>query len=278
MSRPLPFRRAGTGPSSPGPLFRLPGGDIVCADALRFLQALPEGCADVILLDPPFNLGKSYDRATRSADRLGDDAYFAYMWQILRRSAAVLRPGGSLFLYHVPRWASRFAPVLASDLMFRHWIAISMKNGFARGDSLYPAHYALLYFTKGKPRSFRRPKIRPAECPHCRRLVKDYGGYERFIANGINLSDVWDDLSPVRHAKHKHREENELPQEIPSRVLQIASRPGGLFVDAFAGAGTSLVLAAKAGMIFLGCDRQLKHCRLMVHRIRQTIKRREGKQ
>ena len=38
-----------------------------------------------------------------------------------------------------------------------------MKNGFARGKKLYPAHYALLYFTKGMPASFQRPKILPLD-------------------------------------------------------------------------------------------------------------------
>ncbi len=54
--------------------------------------------------------------------------------------------------------------LLEQHLDFRHWIAISMKNGFVRGDHLYPAHYALLYYTKGKPESFNRPKVPKPIC------------------------------------------------------------------------------------------------------------------
>src|SRR2546422_6918695 len=95
--------------------------------------------------------------------------------------------------------------LLQGELPFRHWIAISMKGGFARGQYLYPAHYALLYLTKGQPGRFHRPKIDPPHCKKCGALLKDYGGYKKFISNGINLSDIWDDVSPVRHNRYKHR-------------------------------------------------------------------------
>jgi len=265
--RPLPFRRNGVGPSAPGPLFRAGGGDIVCADALRFLKSLPDSSVDVVFLDPPFNLGKRYGPAGGSADRLPDDEYYAYMWLVLRRAIDVLRDGGALLLYHVPKWAIRLAPALNDSLVFRHWIAISMKNGFARTSGLYPAHYSLLHFTKGRPRTMRRPKIMPARCPHCKNLLKSYGGYKRFVTDGINLSDVWDDLSPVRHRKHKTRIANELPRAIPDRALGIVGTKGGVLVDPFAGAGTVLRAAADAGMRFIGCDLQMANCRLMYRRL-----------
>jgi site-specific DNA-methyltransferase (adenine-specific) len=67
----------------------------------------------------------------------------------------------------------------AKGLLFRHWIAVSMKGTFPRGKKLYPAHYALLYFTKGLPATFNRDEVRqpvPA-CRHCGGDVKDYGGH-----------------------------------------------------------------------------------------------------
>ena len=47
---------------------------------------------------------------------------------------------------------------------FRHAIVIEMKSCLPIAGRLYPAHYSLLYFTKGKPKTFRkiRPPSRPA--------------------------------------------------------------------------------------------------------------------
>jgi site-specific DNA-methyltransferase (adenine-specific) len=131
-----------------------------------------------------------------------------------------------------------------------------MKNGFARGKRLYPAHYALLYFTKGNPNYFNRPKIPTPRCRHCGEFIKDYGGYKSFVQDGINLSDVWDDISPVRHSKYKHRASNELPLEIPRRVIKISGYKDGILVDPFSGTGSSIIEALNESMFFLACDRE----------------------
>jgi len=248
-------------------LYSLPEGDIVCSDALDFVNALPEKSADIIFLDPPFNLGKRYGKSGAKADLIRQDAYFKYLSAVLKRSASVLKEGGALYLYHLPRWAFKFANLLEEHLTFRHWIAISMKNGFVRGANLYPAHYSLLYFTRGEPSHFKRPKLKPPRCRNCHEYTKDYGGYKDFVKDGINLSDVWEDLSPVRHKKFKHRKPNELSLEIPRRVVEVSGVPQGILVDPFAGSGTSLVAAVEQKMLFVGCDSQRSYCRLMRDRI-----------
>jgi site-specific DNA-methyltransferase (adenine-specific) len=148
-----------------------------------------------------------------------------------------------------------------------------MKNGFARGNRLYPAHYALLYYTKGEPTRFSRPKMPVPTCRHCKKYLKDYGGYKRFIDNGINLSDVWEDLSPVRHKKYKHRSSNELPIDIPLRVVEISGRHNGLFVDVFAGTGASIAAALRAKMRFIACDRENEYCAIIQERLTAPSKR-----
>ena len=237
-----------------GTIRRYRDGEIVCADALCFLNALREESAAVIFLDPPFNLGKAYGRNGSKADRKSEGEYRAYMAKIISRSAAVLETGGALYLYHIPKWAIRLASEVESHLTFRHWIAVSMKNGFVRGERLYPAHYALLYYTKGDPGIFNRPKIPKPICARCRKDLRDYGGYKKYVEDGINLSDVWDDISPVRHRSAKHRRSNELPVKLVSRILAISGKGAGLVVDPFAGTGSMLVAAREAGMSFVGAD------------------------
>ena len=223
-------------------------------DALDLLEAMRDRVADIIFVDPPFNLGKRYGTRAPREDRMPPDCYSRYLSSVLRESVRALRPGGALYVYHIPEWAIRLAPLLSDKLQFRHWIAISMKNGFARGNKLYPAHYALLYFTKGAPSAFHRPKIQPAKCRHCDHFIKDYGGYRKYILDGINLSDVWDDISPVRHPTRKYRDANEIPMTIVERIIAISGVRHGLFVDPFMGSGASLVAATIAGMKVVGSD------------------------
>jgi site-specific DNA-methyltransferase (adenine-specific) len=245
-------------------------GYLSTADALSFLRALRPEIADVVFLDPPFNLGKHYGIAAwlEEGDR---DCYEFYMRQVIREAGRVLKRGGSLFLYHLPYWATKLSDELQKQLDFRHWIAVAMKNGFVRGKHLYPAHYALLYYTKGDPAHFFRMRLKPQLCRHCGEFVKDYGGYTNIIRmKGINLSDFWEDLSPVRHKGKKHRKENQLPLTLTDRVVAISGFKGGLLVDPFAGTGTCLVSAMKAGMIFLGNDLSSRSAKICLSRLDTT--------
>lgn len=242
-------------------------GTIYWADAEKLLSSIKPGSADIIFLDPPFNLKKKYTK-TSTLDNKPEEEYKDWLISVFELSIKALREGGALYLYHLPKWAMRFGPYLETHLDFRHWISVSMKNGFVRGENLYPAHYALLYFTKGKPGAFSRPKTDPQKCRHCDGLVKDYGGYRAIIEEkGINLSDIWEDISPVRHGNKKTRAANELPEKLMDRVLEISGTEGGLYVDPFAGSGTGIVAAAKKGMKFLAGDIVKENCRIIENRI-----------
>ena len=257
-----------------GNIYRNKQGEIVCDDALHVLNSLREKCADIVFLDPPFNLGKRYGKNGSHHDKKKESEYLQYMEKVISRSATILKDGGALYLFHIPKWTIRLSPFLEEHLDFRHWIAISLKNGFVRGDYLYPAHYALVYYTKGKPGTFKRPKVPKPICARCKKDLRDYGGYKKYVEDGINLSDVWDDVSPVRHYKKKSRAANELPLVIPERVITLSGKEGGLFVDPFAGSGTTILAASKGRMQFVASDCEQEYCELMYARTSDLFKKR----
>lgn len=243
-------------------------GTVVNADALEFLAAKRSESADIVFLDPPFNLGKDYGDKKKVSDRLARTVYEEWLGSILRQSIRILAPGGTLYFYHIPEWALRVGHLLNAALDFKHWIAVSMKNGFVRREGLYPAHYALLMYTKGAPAVLRRPKIAPQHCRHCGELLKDYGGYKDIIMNsGINLSDFWDDLSPVRHGNTKNRLQNELPALLFKRIIEISGKSGGLYIDPFCGTGSGVLAAVAGGMRFGACDILEWNCQIVNFRL-----------
>jgi site-specific DNA-methyltransferase (adenine-specific) len=93
-------------------------------------------------------------------------------------------------------------------------------------------------------------------CPHCARELKDYGGYkDKMNPVGINLSDVWKDIPPVRHPKFKRRSDaNELSIKLLDRVITMASRPGDLVLDPFGGSGSTYAVAEIKGRRWLGME------------------------
>lgn len=234
--------------------FRTNRGALVTGDCLEILPSIRDGSVDCVFADPPFNLGKMYGE--KVDDSRSDAEYLNWCYRWADELVRVLAPGGSLFLYNLPRWNTHLAAHIDGQLTFRHWIAVDMKFSLPVPGRLYPAHYSLLYFVKGKKaKTFAPPRIPLATCRHCGGELRDYGGYkDRMNPRGVNISDVWSDIAPVRHRRYKNRPANELSLKLMDRVLDIATQPGDLVLDPFAGAGTTLVTAELKDRHWLGIE------------------------
>ena len=222
-------------------------GKLYRADCLDLLRSVKDRSAQMFFADPPFNLGKHYGR--HGSDQRSDTEYVEWMQLWIAEAARILAPGGSLFLYNLPKWLLAIGGFLNSldGLTFRHWIAISMPNGYPIAKRLYPSHYGLLYYVKGdRPRTFNRDRVRTpiSTCRRCGAEIKDYGGHRgKLNPLGINLSDVWTDVAPVRHRARKHSKACELHPLILERVILLATDEDDLVIDPFVGSGTTAVIA-----------------------------------
>jgi len=246
------------------PIFETDRGKLYQCDCLDFLPTIPAESIDCIFADPPFNLRKNY--GNRVNDNLEGSEYLQWSYQWLAELNRVLKPGGSLFVYNLPKWNVMYGAFLSKTLLFRHWVAINIKSTLPIPGRLYPSHYSLLYFTKGKPRVFSRPRVPIPTCRHCGGDIKDYGGHRKYLnPKGLNLTDVWDDIPPVRHKKYKSRPANELSVKLLQRVLEIATEKGDLVLDPFGGGGTTYYVAETMNRDWIGCE--IEDCRPIIERL-----------
>lgn len=236
------------------PILETPLGRLHQADCLTLLPSLANESVDLGFADPPFNLGKTY--SSKINDRVSDADYLAWCKAWLDEMVRVLKPGGSLFVWNLPKWNLPLGAYLGEKLTFRHWIAVDIKYSLPIQARLYPAHYSLLYFVKGgKPTAFHPDRLPVPCCRHCGGELRDYGGYkDKMNPKGVNLSDVWSDIPPVRHAKYKKREANGLSLKLMDRVVALASDPGSVVLDPFGGSGTTYVAAELTGRHWIGCE------------------------
>ncbi|MDX2285680.1 MAG: DNA methyltransferase [Bacteroidia bacterium] len=236
------------------PYFTSLHGALFEGDCLDFLANVKPNQFDCIFADPPFNIGKDYRNGYN--DEREQDAYFEWSRRWIGECIRTLKPGGSFFIYATPELAVRFAGFMHDHLTFRHWIALTMKGTYPRGRRLYPAHYALLYYSKGEPAVFNKLRIPVATCRHCGKEIKDYGGHrDKLHPDGLNLTDFWDDTSPNRHKKFKIRPGvNELKLVIPERAIQISTNPGDLVFDPFGGGGSTFQAAELSHRRWVGTE------------------------
>ncbi|HYV34975.1 MAG TPA: site-specific DNA-methyltransferase [Gemmataceae bacterium] len=240
----------------PVPCFRTAMGALFRGDVLRILPAIANECVDTVFADPPFNLGKDYGGQVN--DRLEDSDYLDWCHHWIDQCVRVLKPGGAFFLYNLPKWNIPLGHYLGTmGMQFRHWIAISIKMLLPIPGRLYPAHYSLLYYTKGKPKTFRRIRTPIETCRHCGGEVKDYGGHrDAMNEKGVNLMDVWTDIPPVRHwkFKSKKRQANALSSKMLDRVVEMSTRENEVVLDPFGGSGTTFAVCERKCRRWLGIE------------------------
>ena len=232
-----------------------------CVSFLHRVEVLhPDGAFDLAFADPPYNLEKSYGHWD---DAMAEQQYIDWCNSWLGGMAATLKPGGSLFVLNLPKWAMHHAAFLNRRLDFRHWIvwdALSDPRG-----KLMPAHYALLWFTKpgGKPvcnyssvgtkrrEGFVAPPDSPEYClrAKCLKARKAAGKDAK-----VELSDIWSDIHRIKHKRDRDAHPCQLPDKLMERILQLATRPGDVVFDPFCGAGTTALAALKLGRKFVVTD------------------------
>ena len=135
------------------PYFSTELGSLYKGDCLDLFPIVPDESIDCVFADPPFNLDKKYDKGID--DQKSPSAYISWCLEWIQECARVLRTGGSLFIYNIPKWSTFFVEHLNHLLTFRGWIAVDMKFSFPIRNRLYPSHYSLLYYIKGdRPTTF----------------------------------------------------------------------------------------------------------------------------
>jgi site-specific DNA-methyltransferase (adenine-specific) len=237
------------------PVFSTELGKLYQGDCIEIMREIGSGSINLIFADPPFNLNKLYPSGIN--DDLKHKDYISWCEAWLEECIRILAPGGSLFLWNLPKWNTYFAEFLNSRLVFRHWIATDIKYSLPIQGRLYPSHYSLLYYCKGnKPSCFHADRLPMEICPKCKTDLKDYGGYkDKMNPNGINLTDVWNDIPPVRHNKYKKRKgANELSIKLLDRIIEMASNPGDIIFDPFGGSGSTYITAELKGRKWLGVE------------------------
>ena len=153
---------------------------ILNGDALDLLKNIESSSIDLIIADPPYNLGKNYGN---NHDLIGFDEYLIFSNEWLKESSRILKPTGSIYVFMGVRFISYIYDILDRnlDLFFNSWICWHYTQGIGKRLGFSPRHDDILFFTKSENFTFNLDDIRIPQ-----KFYRD-----RNNMRGANPGDVW---------------------------------------------------------------------------------------
>ena len=120
---------------------------LICGDACVELGKLPSESVDLVIADPPYNLGKDYgNNIDLKAWHEYEDFTRKWLWEIKR----ILKSTGTLYVFMGVRFISKLFLILDEEMhfIFNGWITWHYTQGMGRKQGFSPRHEDILYFTK----------------------------------------------------------------------------------------------------------------------------------
>jgi DNA modification methylase len=216
---------------------------LILGDALIELQNVPDGSVDLIIADPPYNLGKDYGN---NHDIKGFDEYLEFSRTWLRLAASKLKPNGTMYVFMGFRFISYLFDILDRDvrLFFNSWIVWHYTQGMGKTKGFSPRHDDVLMFTKSKEFVFNLDDIRVPQ-----KYYRD-----RNNMRGANPGDVWE-FSHVHYCnENRQAHPTQKPEGLIERMVLASSNEGDTVLDPFSGSGTTLRVCQQLSRAGIGIE------------------------
>lgn len=210
-------------------------------DALEGMELLPDESIDLIVADPPYNLGKDYGN---DSDKQESEAFLRWTEEWLTLAISKLKPNGSLYVFATWRYSPEIFVFLKSKMIMLNEIiwdrrVPSMGGSTRRYSSV---HDTIGFFAKSKDHYFDLDSIRiPYDEETKKARSRSIFVGKKWLEVGYNPKDLWS-VSRL-HRIHAEREDHptQKPLEIVERMVRASCPENGIVLDPFAGTGTTAI-------------------------------------
>lgn len=233
---------------------------IYCQDLMEVLPLLPRQIADLLIIDPPYNIARDFGPVKTA--RQSDDKYFDYVMQWLPATLQLLKPDGSVYI--CCDWASSaviYQAMKACGLTIRNRITWQREKGRGAKDNwkngMEDIWYAVLdarhfYFDVEAVKQRRRviAPYRDADG-----APKDWEETDQGRFRMTYPSNFWDDISiPYWSMAENTDHPTQKPEKLLAKLILSSCPEGGLVADPFLGSGSTAVTAYKLNRHYLGVE------------------------
>ncbi len=252
-------------------------------DCVQSLSNIPKETAKLIITSPPYNIGKSYEKATSLEN------YLESMRPVIKEIVRVLSSEGSL-CWQVGNYVED-GEVFPLDMYYyrlfkeynlklRNRIIWHFGHGLHASKRFSGRYETMLWFTKSDLYTFNLDAVRvPSKYPGKRYYKGEKKGQISGNPLGKNPSDVWEilvedwetGLWDIPNVKANHPEKTVHPCQFPialvERCILALTNENDWVFDPFSGVGSAMLAALKNNRKALGCEKEDEYIEIARQRI-----------
>lgn len=236
------------------------GHNVMTGDCCEILAAMPRESVDLIVTDPPYNIGIDYGSG-KKADRRIDYDVWCQRW--IGLCYRVLRAGGSIWIVSGQEHGADIDIALRNaEFSIRNRITWHETFGVYCHNKFGRCSRPIFYAVKGDGFVFNKEAV---TVPSARQTKYND---KRANPGGKIMGDVWE--VPRVCGTFKERVEGvptQLPEELASRMIGVSSNFGQCVLDPFAGSGTIPAVAASLGRVAVGIELNAAYAEIARSRI-----------
>ena len=247
---------------------------LINADLFDVLETIPDGIADLIIIDPPYNLTKNFNGMAFNAR--SDQDYEAYLRSWFHQVCQKLKSNGSVYLCGDWKCTSALQRVMQEELTILNRITWQREKGRgaksnwknAMEDVWFGVKNTHDYYFNVEAVKMKRRVIAPYRVDG---KPKDWEETDEGNYRITYPSNFWDDISvPFWSMPENTDHPTQKPEKLYAKFVLASSRPGDLVFDPFMGSGTAPVVAKKLGRHYIGVEVNEEYCLWAAKRIRMT--------
>ena len=227
-------------------------------DLLEIIDLLPPSFADLIIIDPPYNLDRNFSGL--KFKRMKDEDYYDYLESWFPKVVNTLKPDGSLYLCGDWKCTAALYRVMSKYLTILNRITWQREKG--RGsDKNWKNSMEDIWFAVRNPQAYyfnvEAVKIRrKVLAPYTQNgQPKDWQKTEEGNFRMTHPSNFWDDITvPYWSMPENTDHPTQKPEKLIAKLILASCPPGGFVFDPFLGSGTTSVVAKKLGRNYCGVE------------------------
>ena len=229
---------------------------ITIGDCIDGMGDLGEGSCNLIIADPPYNLGKDFG-IWKEKDMQGEWRDWSRRWLVA--AYRVLADQGSIFVYGIHHHQCWIQCMMYNvGYVYRRQIIWHYENGFAGYGkrSLRACYEPLLWFSKTNDYIFHELREPYKSQARLRHKITKNGRVWTPHPDGRMVGDVWafPVLAGRRFRDEKVDHPTQKPLSISRRLVKHFSNPGDAVLVPFVGSGTECVAARMEGRGYVGFE------------------------